>query len=87
MPFSGFVDPGQLKLLTSILDEYCAANFILDERERRKAGRLIVSLFRGGMETPQALRAALNITSGRERPILPKGGPGLGQPEAKTNAV
>ena len=62
MPFSGLVDPEQLKLLTSVLDEYCAANNISDERERRGAGMLIISLFKSGIRNPDALREAINMT-------------------------
>ena len=63
MPFSGFIDPDKLNLLTTMLDEYCAANNISEEQERRKAGELILPHFKRGTQTPAGLREALQLNT------------------------
>ena len=59
MPFSGVIQPDKLKLLTRILDEYCEARSISDENARKEAAHRIMSLFKGGVQTSESLRAAL----------------------------
>ena len=59
MPFSGVVHPEQLSLLTSVLDEYCEARSISDENARKEAAYRIMSLFKDGAQTSEALRTAL----------------------------
>ena len=61
MLFSGIIPPQHLKILSDALDEYCAANFILVERERGLAAEHIFSLFQSGKQTPEALMAALDL--------------------------
>ena len=60
MPFSGFADPEQLKILTSVLDDYCHANCIEEwAPERAAAGRLILSLFEQGWQSHEELLGML----------------------------
>ena len=59
MPFSGVVDPDQLKMLTSILDEYCETRNIAGEQERNRVAVRILALFKDGAQNHDAIRAAL----------------------------
>jgi hypothetical protein len=62
MSFSGFADPEQLKILTSVLDDYCREHGIDDHSpERAAVGRLLVSLFEQGRQSREDLATMLNM--------------------------
>lgn len=58
MPFSGVVQPDQLKMLCGIHDEYCEVRNIADEPARKELAARILALFQGGAEDEESMRAA-----------------------------
>ncbi len=59
MPFTGIVGPEELKILTDALDEYCLANGISNEADRKLAAVRIMSFYTSGAHSADELRAAL----------------------------
>ena len=68
MPFASIADPQQLRLLTSVLDEFCLAYDLHDEVERQNAARTIMVLFTRGSYDRVELMTAL------EKSFLSDGG-------------
>lgn len=62
MPFSGVIEPEQLKMLQATLDAYCVQHGIEDDANREIAAHLITSLFTLGAVTPERLAGALDAT-------------------------
>ena len=61
MIFNDSADSKQLSVHTEVLDEYCRqAGIGADRTARQKLERRLMELFRGGMEKPAELFAALN---------------------------
>ena len=63
MPFTKVADDGDLKMLTTVLDDYCLERGIANHtEERRSAGQLIMTLFHDGAHSIEQLKAALLTT-------------------------
>jgi hypothetical protein len=61
MIFNGSADSGQLSVLAKVLDEYCRqAGIVAGHPARERLGRHVMELFKGGMDDPTELLAALN---------------------------
>ena len=60
MPYGGDVNPGQLAILTAVVEAYCRENGIdpaSDERE--EVARLVMKLYCRGIATAEELRTVL----------------------------
>ncbi len=67
MPFTGVIDPPQLAILTAALDDFCQRAGIKEDKfELERAGCRILSLFRQGATTAEALTAAVENELRRE---------------------
>jgi hypothetical protein len=61
MPFRDIFDPGQLAILTAVLDDICRAAGIQQQtREREDLAALLLHFYGRGYQSPGALKAALN---------------------------
>ena len=61
MLFNGIVDPEQLTILTTVLDEYCReAGIDRETPEHDQMARLVITLFNNGNSTLDELRGALD---------------------------
>jgi hypothetical protein len=56
---SGYANPRQLRVLTSMLDDHCRAHSIPAGEEREETGRLLMLLFSQGWRRIDELRAVL----------------------------
>jgi len=56
---SAYANPRQLRVLTSILDDYCRARSIPAGEEREDTGRLLMMLFGQGWRKMDDLKAVL----------------------------
>jgi hypothetical protein len=66
MPFTGIFTPQELGLMSKVLDDHCAECGI--ERPStayQDAGYLIMALYKGGAQTADELKAALNAALNR----------------------
>ena len=60
MPFTKVAEADDLRMLTSVLDEYCRERGIANHSDKRKSiGYLLMSFFHDGAHTPEDLKAAL----------------------------
>jgi hypothetical protein len=60
MSLSGTLDPGQLAIITAVLDDYCRRAGIADpSSERDLLARLAIDLFVKGVRSPGELKQAL----------------------------
>lgn len=59
MSAKGQFDPGQLAVITAVLDDYCLAEDIGAAAERDKLARKAMDLYSEGIRSPGELRRAL----------------------------
>lgn len=60
MPLTGVTDSQQLRILRSVLDDYCDQHgFSTSSAERAEASRRVFMLFENGWRTPAELSNAL----------------------------
>jgi len=68
MAFRDIFDPGQLAILTAVLDDICRANGIQPHsREHEDTAALLLHLYGRGYHSPGALKAAVNEVMRDER--------------------
>ena len=68
MPFREIFDPGQLAILTAVLDDICRAAGIQPHApEHEKMAALLLRFYGRGYDSPSALKAALNEVMREER--------------------
>jgi hypothetical protein len=68
VPFRDIFDPGQLAILTAVLDDICRASGIQQHtREREDVAALLLHFYGRGYDSPGALKAALNEAMRYER--------------------
>jgi hypothetical protein len=68
MPFREIFDPGQLAILTAVLDDICRAAGIQPHTpEHEKTAALLLRFYGRGYDSPSALKAALNEVMREER--------------------
>lgn len=67
MRFAEPLTPGQLAMLTTVLDEHCSAHSLTHDARAEVAEQLI-ALYRQGTDSPEGLAAAL-----RERAAVLRG--------------
>lgn len=62
--FHGVVNPAELALLRSTLDEHCERNGIVDDADRENVAAQTLSFFNSGLRDRDALLNALAEASG-----------------------
>ena len=68
MPFRDIFDPGQLAILTAVLDDICCTDGIQPHTpEHEDVAVLLLHFYRRGYDSPGALKAALNEVIRDER--------------------
>jgi len=68
MPFRNIFDPGQLAILTAVLDDICRADGIQPHTpEHEDTAALLLHLYGRGYHSPGALKAALDEVLQDER--------------------
>jgi hypothetical protein len=56
MPFTGILDPGQLAIITAVLDEYCRqAGIATDHPEREALAHRVLTFIALGVRSPGEL--------------------------------
>ena len=70
MPFTGFINPAQLAMLTAALDAYCQmAGIQKGTHKHEQASLLILSMYRRGANTAKALTVAVENSFRGKTPL------------------
>lgn len=59
MPFRDIMDPGQLRMLTAVVDEYCRKHGVQDQADRDDIARRAIRLYDQNRTSPNDLLQAM----------------------------